>query len=284
MESFEALKGKSYRIVMRDSTHIDHQMNVLKVENEKLKIPFYPDPVCLSRERFEYQNADEIWVLSKFAASTFVSRGISPDKIRSFSLGVDTTLFSPLSEKKWSYPLKLIYFGTLSVRKGIHHLLDATKKLPKDKFQVTLVGPIEKDFVSILKKYTHVTWFPPEPHSRLSKRIRQHDIYLFPSLEDGFPNTLVQAMASGLIPMTTNENGVSELIQNNVSGFVMPKVDSELWASKLLEIENQKEQLPMMSEKAVALAGQYPWDNYYRQISSRFLEIIHRNLQQRRAS
>lgn len=253
--------GGPKRVVIRDSTHILHQSQLLQEEFARLGKTFEPDPVCIDRELAEYDRAERIIVLSDFARGTFVKRGISADKIDVLSLGVNTDLFRPLTREDVKLPLKAIYFGTLSIRKGTHILLEATKNFSKNALRVELVGPVEESFKSILRQYDHVTHHPAMPHEKLATFINQFDLYLFPTLEDGFPNTLIQSMAAGLVPITSLNNGPAELIADGEQGWHVSSGVNALSDAIERAIAHPKALLTMR-ERGLALSQTYTWDRY----------------------
>ncbi len=260
-EIFETLT-RSHKILVRDSTHIIHQCDVLANEYGNLNIDYSPDILCVNRELAEYRNADSIFVLSQFAKQTFVSRGTPAEKIRVGSLGVDMALFHPRADITPALPLKVVYFGTISVRKGIHYLLEAIRKLSRNQVRLTLIGPVEENFRPILARYPDVTHVNPMPHSRLAPLIALHDVYAFPSLEDGFPNTLVQAMAAGLVPVTTSECGPAELITHGVNGQIIPSRSFEAIAQTLSNLAGSPDTLIEMKRKVAQLVKDLTWENY----------------------
>ena len=158
----EALEAKvaTKSLVVRDSSHIEFQYAVLRDEYDRLKISFPERQFCLARELREYELADGIFVCSEFARRTFLARGFSPEKIKVLRLGVDTSLFSPGPEARITEPIKVVYFGILSIRKGVHHLLEATRDFDCSKLQLHLVGPVEPEFRPLLAQYRHHHYHP----------------------------------------------------------------------------------------------------------------------------
>lgn len=261
----------SHKVLVRDSTHILHQANVLVEEGGRLGIPYQPDPVCINRELEEYELADSIIVLSEFAKQTFVERGISDSKITVLPLGVNTGLFKPVPKERYSGPLKAVYFGTISVRKGIHHLLEATRDIPATALKLTLVGPIEPGFRPLFDRYRHFDYFPAMDHPQLARFVANQDLYCFPSLEDGFPNTLVQAMACGLVPITTARCGPAELITAGEEGFILRKGDAESIREVLAEAAQNPDRLLRMRQLAIDLSTRLPWSRYH-SLLNRFVQ------------
>jgi len=91
-----------------------------------------------------------------------------------------------------------------------------------------------------------VEWSPSLPHPQLAERLRGADIFVLPSLEDGFARTVTEALACGLPVISTPNTGASDLIQSGVNGEVVPIRDPQAiadavfkWAEKILSPEWQ---------------------------------------------
>jgi glycosyltransferase involved in cell wall biosynthesis len=261
LETFHTLEGFE-RVLVRDSTHIAHQLEVLRREHETFGIPFKMSRLCLARELEEYRLADSILVLSHFAKRTFVERGISPKKIFVFPLGVNTSLFKPITMSVIKLPLEMIYFGTISLRKGVQYLLEGTKSFSPSHLKLTLVGPVEDSFRPILSRYNHFIHLPAMAHPQLAPLVASNHVYAFPTLEDGFPNSLIQAMASGLVPISTPENGPAEWIEEGVTGFLIEPRNSEAIRERLEKILSDPSILLPMRKNCVELSHSNTWEQY----------------------
>ncbi|MEZ4751105.1 MAG: glycosyltransferase [Bdellovibrionota bacterium] len=182
-------KTSARKILMRDSSHISFQTQWLAMEYARLGMKFASRRFCEERELEEYTLSDRIWVLSEFAKKSFLDKGVSASKLSVLRLGVDTRFFSTKPKRSIQLPLKAVFFGTIGVRKGVHHLLEATKDFSPTQLQVTLIGPIERGFERVLKRYPHFSYLPPLSHSVLGKALQAFDLFLFPTMEDGFGQT-----------------------------------------------------------------------------------------------
>jgi len=258
----------AYRqVLVRDSTHIEHQQNVLLREYRKHGIELPDMRAVVRRELEEYELADTILVLSEFALNTFLTRGIPERKLHRISLGVNTSIFTPVEKKEIRLPLKALYFGTLSLRKGIYYLLEATKSLPPSALQLTLVGPVEPTFEKVLARYSHARILGPRTHAELATLARENDLYLFPSLEDGFPNTLIQAMAAGLVPITTKNCGPAEWVQDGINGQVIAPSSAASITSVLGRLIDDPQKVLQMRAESLKTTLGHGWDRYGRQLN-----------------
>lgn len=273
--SLETLKSRpaKYHILMRDSSHIKFQYQLLQNEYKKFGHDFPDRTFCFERELEEYELADRIWVLSEFAKSTFVNFGISSDKIDVLPLGVDLERFKPLDKFVEPSPLRIIYFGTISFRKGVHYLLEATKNFSPKQIELNLIGAIEPEFRDVLSQYSHFNYQKAMSQSELANEIRKHHVYVFPTLEDGFGQTLVQAMASGLVPITTEHCGSADFTFLRGSDWRVQPHSSEQIEIKIESLLNSPDLLSNLRDQSIASAKEMTWGQYQQQIRL-FLETL----------
>ncbi|MBI1861755.1 MAG: glycosyltransferase family 4 protein, partial [Deltaproteobacteria bacterium] len=262
--SLETLRARpaTTHILIRDSTHISFQNDILAEEYRRRSIPFPKREFCSRRELEEYEKADQIWVLSDFARSTFLERGLNERKISVLPLGVDLRLFVPRPHRKTTLPIRVVSFGTLSVRKGLHYLLEAMERLPSHSISLTLIGHLEPEFRKILTRSNRVDWIPALKQSDLAQKLPEFDVAVVPTLEDGFGQSVVQAMASGLVPVVTKHCGASSIIEQGVNGFVVEPGNSDAIASCLRELISSPEKIAGMAESARAAAQHFTWERY----------------------
>jgi len=262
--ALELLRKHRYAttILERDSTHIVSQMKALNDEYHRVGLPFEPDSFVVERELEEYSLSHYLFVLSENAKQSFVDEGHDPSRIFVTPLGVDLKTFRPNFSRQRGRALKVIYFGALSVRKGIHTLLEATQGFKKSELELVLVGEIESGYDKILRRYTHAMILPSLSHTKLSELAREMDVFAFPSIEDGFGQTTVQAMASGLVSLVSSSAGSSDCIESGVDGFVLPPHDANPWQEKLRWAIDHPNEISAIKKRAADKASQFSWKNY----------------------
>lgn len=266
-EAIEASRARK-KIIIRDSTHIEYQYEVVRREYHRLGLPFIERPACVARELAEYAMADQIIVLSRFAKKTMVDRGISEEKVSIVRLGVDRTVFKPRELFEPKRPLKAVFFGAVSVRKGVAHMLEATKHFSPRELQLFVIGPVEKGLEAVLRRYTHATFLPAMPQVELAEAVREMDLFLFPSLEDGFAFTVAQAMASGLVPVMTEVCGTADLLEDGKSCFLVKPADPEGMAERIQYFVEDPRRLIPMRKAVLEAAGNLGWGSYGKAVNA----------------
>ncbi|NBY18915.1 glycosyltransferase [bacterium] len=267
--SLETLQRKpaKFHILMRDSAHIKFQYDLLMEEYKKYGHKFPARDFCLRRENEEYSLADRIWVLSHFAKKTFVDLGVNSAKIDVLPLGVDLDRFKPMESAPVPVPLRLIYFGILSYRKGVQYLLEATKDFSPRQVELNLIGAVEPDFKDCLAKYSHFNYQGPMLQSELAKEIRKHHVFVFPTIEDGFGQTLIQAMASGLVPITTTHCGAADFTFLESAGLRVPARSSEQIKEKIEKLLSSPDLMFKLRQDSILNAQSLNWTRYEKRLS-----------------
>ncbi|MBK3519501.1 glycosyltransferase [Carboxylicivirga marina] len=123
-------------------------------------------------------------------------------------------------------PLVIVSTGRLAYQKGFEYLIDAAKtivdKHPNVFFFIAGEGKL-KNMLSKkinqlrLQDHVHLLGF----HKSVSSLLNAADIYVLPSLYEGMPNSLMEALAHGLPAVSTNVNGVAEMMEDGTHGYIV---------------------------------------------------------------
>ena len=87
--------------------------------------------------------------------------------------------------------------------------------------------------------------------NKIKEELNQANVFLHPAVSEGFSNAVLEAQAMGLPVVCTDADGLSENIENNVTGFVVPKWDAEAIAEKLVWCYSHQDEAMKMGEKGV---------------------------------
>jgi glycosyltransferase involved in cell wall biosynthesis len=124
-----------------------------------------------------------------------------------------------------------------------------------------------------------ITVIPTYNHETLPDLLQGHQIKLFPTLFEGFGLTLIEAMACGLVPITTSTPGFMEMIVNHQNGILVPLRNSKAIENALEELILNRSQLNRMRQNAYKTAQDYSWVN----IAQKNLALYQQILQQKKA-
>lgn len=200
----------------------------------------------IDEENFKYLQK---WY-PRIAGFHSVSKAIAAngDKIYSSSKKVDKVGYTglslqeiPFSEKyKISKPLQLLSIGRTHWIKGYDYALRTCSILKENNipFKYTIIGGAEDEELQFLISDLGLSDFVKLkgriPQNQVFNLMRESSLLLMPSLEEGIPNVVVEAMAIGLPVISTNCGGVPELISNGVNGWIVPTRNPEAMADTVL--------------------------------------------------
>jgi glycosyltransferase involved in cell wall biosynthesis len=205
----------------------------------------------MRRVEREYQTCDRIVVLSSGARRTFEQRGYA-GKVEVVLPGVDHTFFTPPAESNVSPVFRVCYAGRVELAKGLGYLLQAWKRLALPQAELVLMGEVKPDTRAMLEglKSVRLTGFltPQE----LAERYRESDIFIFPSVSEGFGLVLLEAMACGLPVIAVEGTGADHCVSDGKEGFVVPVRDAERLAESILWCYQHREETRAMGRAARA--------------------------------
>lgn len=219
----------------------------------------------------EYQLADKIFCLSDFAKNTLTQYGLDSHKILVNSLGFNPQIFYPNATKtiNAAEPLKLIYAGIITKRKGIHILLEALAFFPVNSIQLTLIGPAgdASDLLAAYNGAVPIQYIPACSQLELANHFRIADIFVFPSFLDSWAAVVAEAMAAGLPIITTSSTGASAMV-NKHCGFVIEPGNKVELKNAIQFFIDHKSEIPSMGNNAVQQIAPYTWKRYNQELNN----------------
>ena len=248
---------KRATLLMRGSSHIEEQADLLHEEAARTHEPIeVPSEWIIQRELREYRLSDHIITLSTFAQKSFLSRGLGPQQTHCIPLGVDVNDFRASREIvevrsrriMAGEPLGILYVGTLSLRKGLWDLIQIARQLQGKPIEISCVGPVPPESMELLRKAgSNVRVVGKIPQRDLPKWYAAADLFVFPTIEDGFAVVLTQALANSVPVLTTTNSAGPDLIVDGRHGFVLPIRKPEAFVEKIKwALEHRKEVAEMV--------------------------------------
>jgi len=95
-----------------------------------------------------------------------------------------------------------------------------------------------------------------------------HDVFLFPSLFEGFGLVLLEAMAMGLPIVTTSHTAGPDLFEADQEGFIVPIRSAEAIAEKLELLRSQRDLVDHMGNLAIERSRGFTWETYGRRLAA----------------
>ena len=203
--------------------------------------------------------------VSQFILDTHLDAGVFPNATTRLVInnGYDVppankAIISEGVDRDPAGPLKVGYLGQLVGVKGLRPLLSAVGTLPPDRLSLTIAGAGEESYVQGLKKNHRL------PNVRFVGKVNsaaffsQIDVLCVPSIwHDPLPTVVFEAFAHGIPVIGSRMGGITEMIDDGVTGRLLPPGDVEALASALGEFAEQPERLRQMRKNALSKARDF---------------------------
>ena len=196
-----------------------------------------------SRLEEEWSEADCVAVNSLWTRRALLEQGVAASKIAVLPIAYEATKLVPHARTP-RVPLRVLWLGALTLAKGLPYALQAAKLLARAPIQFTFAGPAAVT-LKRLSWPANCTYAGPLPRPQALKLYQHHDVFLFPTLSDGFGLTQVEAIAHGLPVIATPCCG--DVIEHGTSGFRVNPRDPRAIADAILELLESGDRLYRMS-------------------------------------
>jgi glycosyltransferase involved in cell wall biosynthesis len=271
----KAKKMGMVAVIDHGSSHIKYQDKILKEEYEKFGVKVeLAHPKIIEKEMKEYEEADYVAIPSMFVKRTFLEYGFPENKLIHVPYGVELSQFKQIPKSDNIF--RVIFVSGMSLRKGVHYLLQAFSELNLPNSELLLIGSINDEIKPFFKKYEdRFKWLGHIPQNELYKYYSQGSVFVLNSIEDGFGMVIIQAMACGLPVIATTNTGGEDIIRDGKDGFVIPIRDVEKLKEKLLYLYENPEICKQMGQSAKARASSgFTWDDYGEKIIKEYEKIL----------
>ena len=233
-------------------------------------------PAMRVAARRVWTNADNVFsvssTLKELALQTWPG-----GSIKVIPNGVDTRLFHPgASDESSDGKLRMVLVSQLIERKGIQYLLEALSHMDaslSDRLEVNVYGT--GDYRGALERQVQSLGLSDTVSLRgllgtdeLSGELRNADIFALPSLQEGLPLALMEAMASGLAVVATKAGDVQTVVRDDVNGRLVAPADSMALCSAISAMVKDPELRIQYGKQARLTAEEYSWERIWAHYAS----------------
>lgn len=252
--------------------HPAFQREAVEREAAKWGVPLPPGHGAFDkRMEYELSLSDQLIVPSAFARRTFVERGFPADRIHVIPYGANLQRFHPVP-KEPSSKLRLLFVGTLGLRKGILNLLEALRRMNNKAIELTCIGRVEGNIKPLLAKYADLfTYYGTVPNIDLPGFYSRADLFVLPSIADAYPLAILESLACGTPVLTTPNVGSADLIKEGMNGFIVSAGDADAIASKFEDALSLKAMLTALHTAHTLSMCQLAWSTYENNIGAFYL-------------
>lgn len=200
--------------------------------------------------------------------------------------GVDLEKFQRLSHRN-TFKLAtngqktILFVGRLHPIKGIAYLIEAmntiVKKNPKARLLLIGNGEERQNLENLVKELDlakYVNFIGKVPNEKVLEYMIASDVLVLPSLSEGFPLTILEAMACGLPIVATKVGGIPEIVKNGEGGFLVePQNTAEISEKVLMFLEND-ELRERISQNNIIEAKKYSWEAVVERLEKVYLAVL----------
>ena len=272
----KAKKAGAVTIVERGSSHMLYQQRILKEECGKAGFKFRPaHPRVVEKELTEYEEADYISIPSLFVKNTFLKFGISERKLIHIPYGVDLSSFRQMPKEDEKF--RVIYCGGITMRKGVHYLLQVFHELNLPDSELWLIGSMDEEMLPFLRRFSSdkVVYKGQYPQTELYKYYSQGSVFVIMSIEEGLAMVQPQAMACGLSVICTTNTGGEDIVRDGVDGFVIPAGDVEVLKEKITYMYENRDICKEMGRSARQRVSEgFTWNDYGEKMVKAYEKVL----------
>jgi len=229
-----------------------------------------------------FNNVDRIICLTKSDAQEIIRFGCPSDKVRVIPNAVDANCFRPRKERQENL---VAWVGRFVPEKGVKYLIRAAKLVAKEfrdvKFMLIGYGQLRARAIKLAYDYdllNDVVHFAgPFNRSQVANVLGKASIFVFPSLKEGLPLALLEAMACGTPVVASNIPGIDEVIENNVNGILVPPKSSRALAEAVLTLLRDEQLRKRLGKSArETVVEKFTWGRVLKELECVYGEALQR--------
>lgn len=226
----------------------------------------------LRRKDMELMLADKIVVASTFTKKTLELANVEKSRVNVVPYGSPSPDLR-VTKVDPDRTLRVLFVGALSQRKGLSYLFEAVLPL-RNHIQLTLVGRLPADAGVIRSAIDAVgaRWIPSLTHDEVLAEMNRNDVFVFPSLFEGFGLVLTEALSRGLPIIATPHTAAPDLITDGEEGWTVPIRSAEDIRARLELLLSDRSLLADMRTAALDLARHRRWSSFRAEIAQILLD------------
>jgi len=217
------------------------------------------------------------WVAaSSYTASTLAEHGVRREDVHVVPYGVEATNYPcrdtpPLPTD----PFRILWVGNMTQRKGLSYFMEAVASIPQENLEVIICGhyPVERRTIEDYGLKS-VRVFPGLPRNELAKIMRSCDLFVLPSLAEGFGHVILEAMSSGLPVLTTASTCAPDILKQGKHGFIVPPRDATALSNRIQWARVHRSDLYQMGLAAASKARLFTWERFRKGIVNAYMHML----------
>ncbi len=258
----EAKKGKSLHFNFKN--RLWHRF--YRMPQFYLSIKTADHALCVGRE---------VWTILQ------LKYNLDSEQVSYSPTGVDERFFIEREYPK-TPSARLLFAGTWLDQRGIFYIRDALRrlapKLPGLRLTIAGCGSDEESIINSfdpeLRPFVEIISMIPSDH--MPALFGRNEIFIFPSILEGTPLAVQEAMASGMAVVTTETCGMVDLIEDNFNGLLIATADSDALANAILKLSKDPELRERLGLAAQDTMRRFTWARTVESVQNGCLQALRR--------
>jgi glycosyltransferase involved in cell wall biosynthesis len=254
-------------LLERPNAHTRFAYTAVQQEAKRLGIvlpptdEYYFHEDILRKEEEEYQLADYLLCASEFSKQTFLDQGLPAKKLLRHQYGYDESVFHPDASKNGRAQggLTMLFAGEAAVRKGVHFALEAWLNSPAHRDGKFIIAgrflPLYAEKLSAMLAHPSVEVLGHR--SDLPELMRKSDLFVLPSVEEGFGLVCVEAIGSGAVPLVSE--ACTDMCQHMENSLVHPVGDVKTLTKQITMLHEDRALLQRLRASCIETAPHCTW-------------------------
>lgn len=265
----------------RCNAHTRFAFDVVARESARIGVELPPNhehaynETTLRLEEEEYAQADALLCPSEFVVRTFRDAGYPPHKLARFIYGVDEQVFHARGRPaRCGAGLRAIFVGVCAVRKGLHFALEAWRRSTASRQgEFLIAGDFLPDYRRALEPLLgHPSVRILGHRSDVAQLMRECDVFVMPSIEEGFGLVCTEAMASGAVPLVSD--ACTELCVHDRNALVHRVADVDTLTRHLDTLDQDRGRLERLRQAGLDDLPSMTWDAAGRSLVAAYRRIV----------
>lgn len=210
------------------------------------------------RLRAEWARASRVVVNSEWSRQALLRDGVPPEKLRVVPLAFEAGTPPTEDPRRRGGALQVLWLGSVCLRKGIPYLFEAARRLSARRIEVLVAGPVQISPAAAASAPPSVRLLGRVTRDRAEDLYRQADVFVLPTISDGFGLTQLEALSHG-VPVVATPN-CAAVVTAGVDGLIVPPADPTALADALAALDDDRARLAAMSAAAPQKARDYSVD------------------------
>lgn len=255
-------------VLERPNAHTRFAYEVVNRECERIGVylpkghEYEANKYILEREEEEFRLADFLLCPSEFVAKTFRDRGFSPEKLLRHQYGFDGDRFYPQNEVRDRSTFSMLFAGQCAVRKGVHFAVESWLNSPAANDGVfRIAGGFIPEYLKYIRDITrnHSSIVLLGHRNDIPDLMRNADVFVLPSLEEGSPLVCAEAMACGCVNLVSDV--CTDVCFHMENALIHPAGDVDTLTRQITLLYENRDLLNKLRKGALARRSQFTWLN-----------------------